>query len=345
MEIHKINVNKSDEATLIAERILDAKTDSIVLAVPKFSRLAESAANFRLLKREAEALDKELLIESVDEKVLEFCKSCGIRSVNPFFKGDGKRISDIVIGSRNKAKDLYEKQLDMKKEEISSRNKGRFAASDHFQAGHLVKPRRKFSSLRKLGFFAVFAALAAGIFVILAVLPRADIKITSARTSWSYNEFAVADSSASEPNHEKVSIPGQIFLQRKNIQLLFPASGKKYLERKASGIITIYNIHSSESQALIAKTRFQEPGGKIFRLAANVVVPGAKISQGKIEPSSIEVKVIADGPGESYNIGPVERFSIPGFVGPPKAQTFYASSKEAMKGGLIGESVFPTDAD
>ncbi|MEE8131569.1 MAG: hypothetical protein V3T98_00770, partial [Candidatus Paceibacterota bacterium] len=76
-----------------------------------------------------------------------------------------------------------------------------------------------------------------------------------------------------------------------------------------------------------------------------ITVPGAKIIKGEVVPSSIVAEVIADKPGEEYNIGPVEYFSIPGFKGSAKYQGFYGESKESMTGGFIGEAAVPTDED
>ncbi len=53
--IHKINVNKSDEAALVAEKIIDIEASEIILNIPRFAKISEAAANFKLLKREAEA--------------------------------------------------------------------------------------------------------------------------------------------------------------------------------------------------------------------------------------------------------------------------------------------------
>src|SRR3989344_3231387 len=96
-KIKKIYVNKSDEPTLIAEKIIDTDAGEIVLNIPKFSKIADSLANFHLIKREAEALDKKVIIESVDDKVIELCGISGIEAVNPFFVKSRRQFSDIVI--------------------------------------------------------------------------------------------------------------------------------------------------------------------------------------------------------------------------------------------------------
>jgi hypothetical protein len=96
---------------------------------------------------------------------------------------------------------------------------------------------------------------------------------------------------------------------------------------------------------LVATTRFLSPSGKLFRLDERVTIPGAKIENGKIVPSKIEIRVTADEPGEDYNIGSEERWRIPGFKGDPRYEGFYADSREAMSGGFVGEEAVPTDED
>jgi hypothetical protein len=107
------------------------------------------------------------------------------------------------------------------------------------------------------------------------------------------------------------------------------------VNEKAKGIITVYNEYSSSPQTLVEKTRFVSEGGKIFRTTKTVNVPGAKIQEGKIVASSLDVDVEADQPGSEFNIAP-SRFTIPGFTGTPKFNAFYGRSKSAMSGGASG---------
>jgi hypothetical protein len=121
-------------------------------------------------------------------------------------------------------------------------------------------------------------------------------------------------------------------------------SARKNINSKARGPITISNSFGSEPQALVANTRFAAPDGKIFRLEKGVTVPGAKIQNGKLVPSTIEAVVVADQAGPAYNIGPSD-FTIPGFAGTPRAKGFTGRSLVPMTGGFIGETVVATQAD
>src|SRR3989344_8299374 len=52
-------------------------------------------------------------------------------------------------------------------------------------------------------------------------------------------------------------------------------SGMQHVSKPATGVITIFNAHSTASQELVATTRFSAPDGKVYRIRSTVVVPGA----------------------------------------------------------------------
>lgn len=121
-------------------------------------------------------------------------------------------------------------------------------------------------------------------------------------------------------------------------------SGVKQISRKASGQIIVYNAYSSQPQPLVKDTRFETPDGKIYHINKSITVPGAKVEEGKIIPSEIEVTVYADKPGEEYNIDLTD-FTIPGFKNSVKYEKFYGRSKTRMEGGFVGEVSVITEDD
>lgn len=118
------------------------------------------------------------------------------------------------------------------------------------------------------------------------------------------------------------------------------ATGEKQVEKKATGTIVIFNNYSTAVQRLIKNTRFATPEGVIFRIVDSVTVPGKKGTT----PGSVEASVVADGAGESYNVG-LKDFTIPGFKGDPRYTTFYARSKTPIAGGFSGVQKIVADAD
>ncbi len=351
MAEHKIAVGKSDEATVIAEKIIEAEGDEIVLAIPRFSKLAEAGANFRLLHREAEALGKNLTVETVDEAVAELAKANGIECRNPFFNNSMKRFSDIVTGKPEKP---YAKSREAREEAPRVRAehgavghpRNHFSHEDPIEVRKVKRGRYSFLPPRPLVYLGIGLAVLTGAGIVsLAVLPRADIRIVVKKIEWSFVSPVAVDSALAALDATLRKIPGQLFSDEKNIELSFPASGKGNVLRKATGVVTIWNTASAAPQPLVATTRLFAPDGKIFRLVNRVVVPGATILDGKLTPASVEAEVAADKAGEAWNIGPVAKFTIPGFAGTPKANMFYAESKTAMAGGFIGETAYPTPDD
>lgn len=121
-------------------------------------------------------------------------------------------------------------------------------------------------------------------------------------------------------------------------KVALPTSGSEAVKEKASGQIIVYNNHSSASQALVANTRFETKDGLIYRIDKPITIPGqSKGTDGQITPGQITVTVFADQPGDKYNLATEVDFSIPGFKGSAKYNTFYAKSKGPMTGGFIGD--------
>lgn len=352
--IKRINVNKNDEPALVVEKVIDAEAESLVLNIPKFSKFSAAGANFALIKKQAEILRKKIVIESVDEAVLELATENGLEAVNPFFSKAGKKqFSDIVVKVNKKKRpiepieedeipgpEVVESILPERFREESSGEPKRFKAPKFSLPSFEFKFSKKWIWLLSL---ALFVGLSG--YVGAVVLPRAEIVVITEKKTWAFSGEIGVDKSLAGVDTEKNRIPGQLFVQKNNITLKFPANGKKAIERKAVGTITIYNAYSSEPQQLVANTRFQTADGKIFRITSAVNVPGAQIVDGKVVPSSVEADIVADEPGAEYNIGPTPRLSIPGFAKTPKFQGFYGEIKSPTTGGFVGEAKIATEED
>lgn len=184
------------------------------------------------------------------------------------------------------------------------------------------------------GCFAVLGFLVlAG--VIYFVLPKAEIFLTLKKEKASAAILATAEENQESVDLQKNKIPARVLEVEKRESQTFPSTGEKQVNEKARGTIVVYNQYSSEAQTLVETTRFLSSEGKLFRTTETITVPGAKIIDGKISPSSIEAEVVADEAGESFNIGPSD-FTIPGFKGSPKYEGFYGKSTSTMSGGRTG---------
>lgn len=182
------------------------------------------------------------------------------------------------------------------------------------------------------------------LFVYSSFFARAEVFIKPVMHKFSSQIEIIVDERANQIDFSENIIPGFILEEPNSTKKTFSASGKSIDEKRAEGTIRVYNNYSAFSQAFRAQTRFMAASGEIFRTPTRVVIPGKKIKNGKEVAGYKDIKVIADQPGEEYNIGPTT-FSIPGLVGTPLYTKFYAESFEAMKGGYRKEKPQVTEED
>lgn len=268
------------------------------------------------------------------------------KTVDAVRKKSGQNLKKVQEEKINEAI----KKIDNQFEQFEKKEEKRFKEEEKVEKVE----RSKFKKLRNYALISLGALVVlsgAAVYSINAFFVKAEIKIETKKTEWNFVDSVVADKKIVQIGSAEITgkqIPAEIFSISKNFTFSFAATGKKNVQQKAEGKITIYNYFDSNSQTLVATTRFASPDGKVFHLKDRIIVPGAKVVNGKISPSSITVTVIADKAGAEYNIGPASKFTIPGFKENnliDKYEKIYGSSTEAMKGGFIGEAAYPTDDD
>jgi len=181
--------------------------------------------------------------------------------------------------------------------------------------------------------FWIFVALLLGLSSLFFLLMSSKVLITITPLQYQgridANFVAVSEK-------ETGDIPFDIMMVDETGSKEVQSTSEEVVKEKASGKIVVFNNFDKNTQRLIVNTRFETPEGLIYRIKNSVVVPGQTVdSEGKTIPGSIEVMVYADQPGEKYNIG-LSDFTIPGFEGSDRFDSFYARSKEVMTGGFEG---------
>lgn len=359
----KIFVDRNEPVASVVERIIGDADPDITLVVPKNAVISESVSNFHLLKREAGTAQKNVVVESVDEGVLALAKASKLESSHPLLRGNDRPRSLLDIAPRRGAvgrepeteEEAKPRRTDRGREKEEEES-GVHSVSSYEEAAPPAPPKVRFSfrlpswrprlKFKMTLWIAVPLALVViGGWVVGAFFSRATITITFKKAPWLYEGNFAAETSAVKPVPEKNILPGELFTQQKNLTQLFGATGNREVSQKARGKITVYNAYSSAAQVLVATTRFITPDGKIFRLVDKVTVPGAKVTDGRIIPASIEAEVVANQAGPEYNLGPAPRLEVPGFQGSPRYGKFYGELKEATAGGFIGKRAVPTSDD
>lgn len=172
------------------------------------------------------------------------------------------------------------------------------------------------------------------------LLSKAEIEIWPKTEILNFGEKVTADSKTENIDLLSKIIPAKLFEKELTLSEEFPASGKK--EKRAEGILRVYNAYSTSPQVLVATTRFISADGKLFRSIEKVTIPGGKYEGVKFVPGYLDIKIRADQPGAEYDIGP-STFAIPGFAGTSKYTAFYGKSFEKMSGGGIVSEVKEDD--
>ncbi len=254
--------------------------------------------------------------------------------------------SQVFREERPREKTKEEPKREQYEEHISEQRVERFEKEEikRFTEEDKVVAIQKKKNKKRIAIAIILVLIGStSAYVLAETLPRATIKIVTKKIEWSYIDSMVVSKQIASIDSTGKQIPGELFLERKNTTIRAEASGRKYVEKKARGKVIIYNAYSSTPQRLAVNTRFTTPDGKIFLLEKTLTVPGAKIEEGRILPSSIEATLVASITGAEYNSEKVSTFRIPGFLGTSKYQGFYATSEGPITGGLVGEIKFPTE--
>ena len=349
----KIYLNKSDSTASAIDKVLKADEDEVILYIPREAEAAETKKDLQLLQREVEAAGKSFTVESVDDETIEKALAVGISATNPFLGRGKKTVSDIIVQSSRAGIRPTAPRPNTKSRRGPKRVRSVVGGLDgdggeEVALGKYRVSREGMSKGKKRLMWAMAALIGVGLVTGATIfLPRVGITLTLDKTAHGYiGSLRVSPAiEESSVNENTLNLRGVILSSEKNITDKYIANGTDSVGRKARGSITVYNNFGTESQSLVANTRFVTPDGKIYRLDKEVIVPGATKEGSKLIASSVEATVTADQPGEEYNIGPVSKLRIPGFQGSAKYDGFYGESKGSMTGGSFGETKVPTDDD
>jgi len=212
---------------------------------------------------------------------------------------------------------------------------GKRSAASKQQTGEQKRPSSIIGFVAKTVFVLTLMYLA--VFLADMKLAKATIAIWPKTDTLTSETLITVDTNANQADVQRGVIPGKTITAEKTYSEEFPATGSKNNQNKAGGVIKIYNNFTSP-QRLVKGTRFQSPVEKFQPALAKDETPWFRTTTDVILPakSSADVRVVADGAGEKYNIEP-SIFSIPGLVGTPQYTFVYGQSFEKFAGGEKGD--------
>lgn len=376
----KFFLDPEDDIEVAKECIKNSEGESAILNIPKNSILGKSTRTFKELKKYSDEEEKEFLVESVDDHILELASLAGIRAVNPVFRAKERAISDIYpVSSKKRAVSKHHSteteeekdgekshQVEHEKPDVSiifehkariEERKRKKEKNDSIIEKNFFEDDKEISlkkerrgRIKKRGKIAIIGIPIVVLFAIawgaMTLLPRADVTLVLKKEVAQFDEIIEVSVKAATPNTNtalKTTIPGELLSAKKNMFIPIDADKKETVSYKAKGTLVVSNAYSASPQTLVATTRFEAPNGIIFRLDERVTIPGAKISGKTTTPGLLEVNVTADSPGESSNLSPTKGWKIPGFKGTPRYEKFIVENTASMKGGFVGDTPVVSD--
>jgi len=328
-----IYLESDEEITSVLDKLKQTEEKSIILVIPSGATLLQSLVNLKLLSKKANELKKEIALVTSDKIGRNLASLAGL-SVYSDLKEKGKIIPKkpelpappgVVIKTYVPSMERVEEPRPAK---VSEEEKPPKEPS---------KPPSKFPKPSiPFGFWLGLILSFLIVFLILYfVLPKATVFLTVKTKAYTQDLEITVDQKASEIDLENKIIPGKVRELEKEENRKWAASGKQNIGGKASGTIVIANKlknpdGSGADLSLKAGTGFRDKKtGKIFLSTSSCSVPRLTydVNTGKEVPGTAPCKVVAENPGESYNLGPAD-FSIPAL-----SSSVSGTSSENMTGG------------
>lgn len=346
-------INPEQDVIAVIHRLLSVSSRRVILNIPPNAKITQDAISLKILKREAQEMAKEIMVVSLDPNALKLAREAGLNIYNSRFHLKAKKTKKPksvfptrLKGSvKNRAKsasflEFISGKKQIAKKDIKKQQKSRRAfkklAKFKKQVSKQEKKHYQAKGIKRFLYVFLIICFLAAAAVAYLVLPQAKIEVLPKQENLNFELSLVVDAAVRRVDLSLNKIPGQLISVSLDKEQEFATSGEREVDSKAKGTLRIYNNFNTQEQVLVATTRFiPENSNLIFRLLERVVVPPAKIENSVFKPSFIEVLVEADEPGAEYNIAPAT-FKIPGFLGSPKYEGFYAQSLEPMAGGSKG---------
>lgn len=335
----RITINSTEGPAAVISKVLEAPDKEITLYLPKDSSFFADIENLRLLKKQAELLGKTVTIVSPDDSGRRKAQEAGLKAVKPqeddsFFAS----LEQALAREIPKAAAVLPKADTENIQPVPGKKRKRrgLQAVNVFQGG--IR-----GGLWKGLVVAVLGALVWVIFF----LPFAEVKVTSSKQMVEISLSAVIDENLTRPDVDAKKLPAQIIEAEKEISLVSESTGFKDFNQKAQGTITVYNKQAFEQPMI--PSRFQAENGNIYWSQRNILIPPAYTEDGELVPGSLKIQVVADRPGEEYNLkcSPEEpcQFTVPAWKGTSRFEKVYGQGTSALLGGEVGESKVVTESD
>lgn len=176
-----------------------------------------------------------------------------------------------------------------------------------------------------------------GFFIFWWYYPKADIVLFVSPKTLEETTFVTLDENASEFDMEDMVIPAETKTVEVNGSKTLAASGTKLIGDKAKGKVTIRNGTSSEIK-LTTEMEIIGPNDLKYNVGSETTISEATSPS---SPGSVEVEIVAEDIGATYNLAKGESLSVSNF---PKSEVD-AVIEEDLSGGTSREVTAVSERD
>lgn len=375
MKKDTIYIDNDDEITSITDKVQTSKSPIVALVLPKRCTVLQSTVNMKILNRAASAAGKNVVLITSEAALLPVAGAAGMfvaktlqsKPAVPETPNYDDQVDEVIedtddtpidatksigelagatavaamaVSSDDTPIELGDETPD--KSENTKKDKKKTDKKDR----KLKVPN--FDSFR-VKLFAVIGGIGLLIvawYVMTVVMPRAVVTIFTENNSIPVSMTITGSPAAKTIDVEKQIVPAETKTMDKTETKKFAATGEKNVGTKATGKVTFYNCNIADklgdiSRTVPAGTGISSGGFTFISQAEVTVLPsGFSGSTCKFDKPSAEISVVAQEPGDKYNVSARE-YAVAGFP------SMTADDKKGMGGGVskIIKVVSASDCD
>jgi hypothetical protein len=363
-----IYLETDEEITSVVDKLRKTEFKKVILVIPKEASLLQSVVNLKLLKRQAENLEKQLAVVTADKTGRNLAQKVGILAsakleevVNeaefvpvpleetvpeevedterPVEKSNSpiKETNEVIFKSKPEKKSVATDDDDEEPLTIREEADEELVEEEAFSKKPIeeVGEENLMPKLPKKKFF-IIAGVIAIVLLALAYIyiprARATILVKAEQKPISINFTGQKDTAL---DTDKAIVPVQVVESQKESSKKFTATGKKNVGNKASGTLRIGN-DSGQDINWVTGTRFVPTNNTsiVFRTTTPVYAPDGQFTN---------IVVQADQPGDEYNgFGSNQTFTL---AASSLSSTISIRCKDGMTGGSNKEVTYVTQSD
>jgi len=341
-----IYLEAGDDIAAAIERLRRASSNEVVMVVPRRALLSQSVINLRILKRQADALNKTVSVMTQDEIGRNFANEAGFKVLDQLdndgaspLRGAHLDKARTTVGSKVKYRKNRPVDMDTVEDattitDLPDRIKPKGTKSwTNVLLGSIVRSAKTTRASLKLEHHhkVVIGFVVLGLLILgsvgFFVIPKAYVAI-EVQSEPFVKQFTLvlADDQDVKTAGPNVLTGRFIEITRENISE-FEATGEENRGEKSEGKITVIN-YTGSIQGLLVNTRFQNSAGLIFKIKSEILVPPARGGT----PGRATVEAISDGGGTKYNVSSPMKLTIPG-LGDAGIDMVYGEVNGNFRGG------------